>query len=199
MRRIRKVYSTVLALCATAWLVGGCYIASIHPLAAPSDRFFDKDLQGVWAHGRDTLNFSGEDVENMHLEVSEGAGLLTDSLRKGGLEMLCTRIEDQNYLDVWPGDLLKSNFPTLKAMLLVPMHGFLRYSIVKDTLKVESLNYKEFSDRMRKGKWHGLELEALADDGPLLITSPTAKIRKFIASREDEGLYAEPTLYVRVR
>lgn len=185
--------------CAMLLLLSGCYIAALHPLADQNDRIFDANLTGSWAHGRDTLKFVGQDVDNLHLEVTEGPGPLNDTIRQGGLDLLCTRIGNRTYMDIQPGDLLKSEFPTMKAMLLVPMHAFMRYSVTKDSLIVYGLNYKEFNDKMRRGKWHGLDMEPVQDDGPLLITSPTAKIRKFLLKNEDDRIFAEPVAYSRVR
>jgi hypothetical protein len=198
-QKLTERHLLAAALLVIGLLMNGCYLASIHPLAEQDQRVFDPKLIGTWAAGHDTLSISGETIDNMSLRVCEGPGIISDSSRAGDLTILLTRIGDKTFMDLKPGDELKASMPTMEAMLLVPMHTFIRYSISHDTLVVQSLNYSEFSERMKKGRWHGLDLERIEDGGPLLITSSTAEIRKFLTSREGEGLYADPVYYLRVR
>jgi len=189
-----------LAVCAVPLLISGCYIASIHPLAEPNQRIFDKELTGVWAGNHDTLRISGENIDNLEFEVTEGPSVLNDSVRSGSLSLLLTNIADQTFIDVRPADLQDSKSPILEQMLLVPMHAIIRYMIHTDTLSIQYLNYTEFRRLSESGKLHGLDVENVADDGPILISSSTAKLRDFLADhKKDDQLYADPINYVRIK
>jgi hypothetical protein len=189
-----------LIVLALALLSSGCYIASIHPLAANDQRIFDKELPGVWSAGRDTLRIEGETIDNLTFDVIEGPGALSDSVRTGRLSLLLTNIADQTYMDIRPTDMQESSNPILEQMLFVPMHAIIRYSVIKDTLLIQYLNYTALRGMQERGKLRGLDVEAVADDGPLLITSPTAHVREFLADHQrDEQLYADPITYLRVK
>ena len=189
-----------IAACTVPFILGGCYIASIHPLAESNQRIFDKELVGVWAGNHDTLRISGENIDNLEFEITEGPSVLNDSTRSGTLSLLLTNIADQTFMDVRPAEVQESKSPILEQMLLVPMHGIIRYMIHTDTLSIQYLNYSEFRRLSESGKLHGLDVENVADDGPILISSPTPKLRDFLADHKKyEQLYADPINYVRIK
>ncbi len=189
-----------LAACAALLLLSGCYIASIHPLAEPNQRIFDKETVGAWVNGRDTLRISGENIDNLEFNITEGPGALSDSTRTGSLTLLLTNIADQTFMDVRPSEVQETKSPVLEQMLLVPLHGVIRYVVHQDTLSLQYLNYTEFKRLLLSGKLHGLDVESVADDGPVLITSSTSKLRDFLADhKKDEQLYADPINYIKLK
>ncbi|HEY3294793.1 MAG TPA: hypothetical protein VGL38_05110 [bacterium] len=181
-------------------LLTGCYVASIHPLAALNQRIFDKELVGGWANGHDTLRISGENIDNLEFDVTEGPSVLSDSARSGSLSLLLTNIDDQTFMDVRPADVQESKSPILEQMLLVPMHAIIRYTIHQDTLSIQYLNYTELRRLSEAGKLRGLDVENVADDGPIVITSSTSKLRDFLSDhKKDDQLYADPIHYLRLK
>lgn len=202
MLRQRQNFAKIgrLAVCACTLVLSGCYIASIHPVAEANQRIFDKELTGVWVSGHDTLRISGENVDNLTFDITEGPGALSDSTRSGSLSLLLTNIADQTFMDVRPGEVQDSKSPILEQMLLVPLHGVIRYVVSKDTLSIQYLNYTELRMLSESGKLRGLEVESVADDGPIVITSSTAKLRDFLSDhKKDDQLYADPINYVRIK
>ena len=188
------------ALFGLVFLLSGCYIASVHPVAESNQRIFDKELVGTWASGRDTLRVSGETIDNLTFDVTEGPGILSDSSRTGTLSLMLTNIADQTFMDVRPTEVQDSRNPILEQMLLVPMHAIIRYAIHADTLGIQYLNYTEIKRLSDAGKLRGLDVEDVADDGPMVITSSTKKVRDFLADhKKDDQLYADPINYVKVK
>lgn len=199
--KIRQIIVTGLAgsgLFAVLLSLAGCYLAAVHPLASPEQRSFDAALIGTWAGGSDTLHITGDAVDNLELTVVEGAGITADSPRRGTLETLVTVIAGRHFLDVLPAEIKSSPLSVLEQTLMVPMHGVIRYRVAGDSLILQYLNYREFDRKGRGGKAFGLKLERVAADGPLLITSSTEQLRRFLARHGgDEALFEEPTVYMR--
>jgi hypothetical protein len=190
----------IFALCTVSVLLSGCYIASIHPVAEPNQRIYDKELVGVWVSGKDTLRISGETVDNLTFDITEGPSALSDSARSGSLNLILTNVNDQTFMDVRPAEIQDTKSPILEQMLLVPLHGVIRYVVHKDTLSIQYLNYTEVRRMLETGKLHGLDVESVADDGPLVITSSTTKLRDFLSdNKKNDQLYADPINYVKVK
>jgi hypothetical protein len=192
--------TTRLALLVFVPLLSGCYLASIHPIATPDQRVFDKELIGVWSSSHDTISISGENVDDLAFDVTEGPGALSDSSRTGSLSLLLTNIDDQTFMDVRPSGNVESDSPILEQMLMIPMHAIIRYTINGDTLSIQYLSYTEFKNLQDGNKLRGLNVEDVADDGPMLITSSTSEIRDFLADhKQDDNLYADAIHYVKVK
>ncbi len=78
------------------------------------------------------------------------------------------------------------------------MHAIIRYRIAGDSLILQYLSYREFDRKAHAGRAYGLTLERVMADGPLLITSKTEKIRRFLTKYgAEETLFDEPTIYLR--
>lgn len=179
-------------------LTSGCYIASLQPIVQPDQRVFDSRLMGVWTNGSDTLKIQGTSVEDLTFEVIEGPGPMTDSVRRSDMEIALAHIEGQNYIDVRPGEILDSPLPVFEQMLLFPMHAVVRYQVKGDSLVLQHLEYRKFDQKNSRGRAFGLELERMTSDGPILITSATHKIRRFLAKYgQDDSMFEQPTVYIR--
>jgi hypothetical protein len=200
---MRMPYKRVARMAKLTLLVGclllsGCYLVSVHPIATPDQQSFDRHLIGAWASGSDTLRIAGDDIDNMEFTVIEGIGPMNDSVRSGSLDILVTSIRGRNFLDVRPGAIHHSRIPVFEQTLLIPMHAIIRYRISGDSLILQSLSFRKFDRKARSGRAYGLDLERVAADGPLLLTSKTEKIRRFLAKYGgEEALFDEPIVYLR--
>jgi hypothetical protein len=182
-----------------AILLAGCWVASVHPIADPEDRQFDSTLVGVWTDGRDTMSFSGESADNLSLSIVERASDKRDSLVRGSLDLMLTTIGEHKFMGLRPGGPLES-MPTAEEVLLMPMYGFARYEIRKDSLFMASMNPEYFERLFTEHELGDLTAEQIDDHGPYLITASTAKIREFFLSHaSDSLLFNPPTGYLRVK
>jgi hypothetical protein len=198
-KRCRFCLLAVL-LVASAGLITGCYITSVHALADTKDRQFDPAVIGTWISGHDTLEIAGDAADNLEFIIKEGPGAFSDSSRSGTLDLLLTSIGGMKYMDIRPSDVITQRSPILEQMLLVPMHSFMHYRVDADTLSMQYLNYTEFNKLFESGKLERVQGEKVAESGPILLTSTTSSLRKFFDKHgKDEGLFADPMTYVRLK
>jgi hypothetical protein len=178
--------------------LGGCYVVSVNPIAEAKDCQFDSILLGAWVSGQDTIIISGQDIDNLEFGIIERSNDREDSVRRGVLSLMLTRIGESNYMAVKPSNLKKQHMPTLEQMCLLPVYAFMRYRTARDTLVFEFPSYDQLDTLLQTGKLRGLSAKQIDKDGPLLITSSTTELRTFLAAHErDSTFFGEPAVYVR--
>jgi hypothetical protein len=197
--KFKQVTSVVITACLALGLAG-CFIASVHPLAEPKDRILDRQLLGVWIHNKDTLTISGQDIDNLKFEVAETQESEAETRHYGSLDLMLTRIQGINYMDIRPSGSGLEQFALMEKLLLLPMHGIIRYQIHDDTLTVQHVNYENLNKVERRGRAMGLHVERLGDNGPLLITSSTKDIRNFLKKYQgNPQVFEDPVIYLRAQ
>jgi hypothetical protein len=131
---------------------------------------------------------------------------LTDDKEKGSVVACLVKLQDRLFLDVMPSPLpeseqdAKSAHLQLNAMLLVPVHTFLRVSFSGDQLKLGA-TYEEAFKKLLKAepkavkhtmfKEHPIviKVEDAAEEHPLL-TASTEELQAFVTKyADDERLF----------
>jgi hypothetical protein len=186
-KRIGIVMFYVMAIFLT-----GCIQPSLKPLFNERDIFFDPNLVGIWKpiDSNESWEFSKiEDVNAYRLVVTEDGktGVFTAALGK---------IDDELFLDVFPGD---ENDSDLYKQHILGMHSFMWVKQLSPTLQIAPVD-NEKVEKIIKAEPNAVKSEKLNDR--LVLSADTNDLQDFVIDYglnvdDANSIFAEPMTFVK--
>ncbi|HEY6895118.1 MAG TPA: hypothetical protein VI258_13170 [Rhodanobacteraceae bacterium] len=171
-----------LLIAACALLSSGCLVVSLQPAYDADSITFVDALVGVWENAEDATRATIERGEWRSYKIT-----FVDHSTTRTLQGNATRIGSDTFLDITE---LRGVDP---GPYLVPVHGVLRLRIEGDTLAAAMLDYNWFIRAVSQRSIVPLRL-AIDDRRNVVVTAPTAELRRWLAQAPDEAFSAPMTL-----
>jgi hypothetical protein len=173
-----------LLLLASALLLGGCLVMSLHPFFTDNDAVFEKSLVGVWSDvsGKTTLTVrqfgaNAYRVTYLQHEISPAGGKTREG-EPGEFEAHLGKIGSTLFLDLYPD---KDSWNRLKnealAVHLAPTHSISKISLEGDKLVIAGLEHDWLKDLVSKN------IQAIAHEkveGSIVLTASTEALQEFL-------------------
>jgi len=196
MRRTTRFRRAVVGLLlgATALLLGGCWILSLHPLHSDDHLVFEPGLEGVWGDPENpedgSWQFVGSGGSSYRLVIREGNELLVDPARHGIFEAHLVRLGDGLFLDLFPET--PEYVSEYYESHVIPAHSFGRLALEGHVLRLALLDADWLKERLRDGEIR-LPHEQRGDD--LILTASTEELQAFVLAHATEAFDEEDVLY----
>ncbi len=185
-----------IALFAAVLSCAGCWVRSVHPLHSPDSLATDDRILGTWVAPDEKTSFT-QPTDTFLVRRSGRLAYALVYVTNGApasFEVHLTRLADALFADVVPRPPDEAHGPW--RLHLLPLHSFVRLSPTQDTMEVVPLDHE----------WLGVQLAgprpALAFtrlDDLLLLTAPTADLRRFIVARADDPkAFSHPVVLRRI-
>jgi hypothetical protein len=173
-----------LLLIASAMLLGGCLVMSLHPFFTDNDAVFEKSLVGVWgdASGKATLTVrqfgaNAYRVTYLQHDISHANGKTRDG-EPGEFEAHLGKIGNTLFLDLYPD---KDSWDRLRnealAVHLAPTHSISKISLEDDKLVIAGLEHDWLKDLVSK---NNLAIGHEKVEGAIVLTASTATLQEFL-------------------
>jgi len=180
---MRAVAPIALLLCLPL-LASACVVVSLQPVYDDSSVVFDQALVGNWVNAEEETSVAIERAEWRSYKVA-----YTDRFATRNFHGNLTRIGDATWLD------LTEVRGEEGGPFLLPVHGVYRVSVAGDVLSASPLEYGWMTRAIDQKGPRGLN--AIVDGRRnVVIASPTAELRKWLASAPAEAV-GVPTNYKR--
>jgi hypothetical protein len=171
-----------LLIAASALLSSGCLVVSLQPAYDADSVAFVDALVGVWQNAEDGTRATIERGEWRSYKITYGDKAATRQYQGNA-----TTIGSATFLDLTE---MRGADP---GPYLVPVHGVLRVAMDGDTLTAAMLDYSWFIHAVSERTVAPLRL-AIDDRRNVVVTAPTAELRRWLAHAPDEAFSAPMTL-----
>jgi len=193
--------ATVLRACAIALIgawMAGCGTPSLHPIYTKDTLVEDERIAGSWRdeNGKTTYTVALTKNSVYRLHVGSPPSGKDDKGVDSDLELRLVQVGGSRFIDVCAGAADRSRLDEKHGTLFVPTHLFARVKIEGDTATVWWLK-QDWARRMMDDHASGFSATPLdeKENGPILITSETDKLRAFLRNHaEDEDAWESITL-----
>jgi hypothetical protein len=167
----RRILSLALA---TAAILTGCILTSVHPFYTSKDVFFEPSLVGQWTNTEQSnerwiFEKEGQQAFTLTLPSDDGTNLVQAHLFK---------LDGQMFLDLAGLDQEWKMLPPP-----IPSHFLLKITQLTPTLRMVPLNYewlKTLLEKDPKALHHELIKEPKSDDIRLVLTGETEEMQAFL-------------------
>lgn len=186
MNKVRFSLITLAILVLTTLFSSCLMIPSLKPFYTDEDVIFDENLLGEWGNAK-------PDKENFTLIFRKrtDSSYTVESFsydRIGVFEVHLFKLDDQYYLDFYP--IMGKDVNDFHALHLIPAHTIMQCRLEGDRLAVIAFNMGEFEEPLESGgSVEGLRYERFryeeAEQGGIVLTSPTEELQRFILSHVD--------------
>lgn len=170
---------------ASALLLGGCLVMSLHPFFTDNNAVFEKQLVGTWTHttGKTTLTFkqfgaNAYRATYLQQDISTPSGGKRQLGEPGEFEAHVGRIDGMLFLDLYPDknswDRLKND---LLAIHLAPTHTIMKITLDGDRLTCAGLDHDWLKELVTKNS------TAIAHEkveGAVVLTASTEALQEFL-------------------
>jgi len=175
----------------------GCPM-TLYPIYDDDSVIFDEALAGTWRDTDDAIwEFSRKSDDSMTYTWRYSPNTDEDPYTYV-FDVHLTKIGDTRFLDVFPDHMedkagcCVDNFYSedyLFKLHFYPVHSFFLVRELGDTLVLSRMDHEWFKHYMKKPRWFGVK-GRLVDDW-WLLTSPTAKLRRFLkkAAGSEDAFY----------
>lgn len=185
-----------------AGLMGGCVpVVSLHPLYTKENVVFDKKLLGTWVDdpnkGEVTWQFKSVDEPKKayNLVFTDDKGL------KGSFVAHLVKLGDDLFLDIFPSkmpwdldDPNESDWP-YNALLLIPMHTFVKIDSVDPKLKMRLMLETQLKKLLEENP--DAIAHVVVEDRPVL-TASTKELQAFVLKYADtDKLFTDQIVLIR--
>ncbi|UCF17038.1 MAG: hypothetical protein JSW59_06165 [Phycisphaerales bacterium] len=185
-----------------AGLMGGCVpVVSLHPLYTKENVVFDKKLLGTWVDdpnkGEVTWQFRSVDEPKKayNLVFTDDKGL------KGSFVTHLVKLGDDLFLDIFPSkmpwdldDPNESDWP-YNALLLIPMHTFVKIDSVDPKLKMRLMLETQLKKLLEENP--DAIAHVVVEDRPVL-TASTKELQAFVLKYADtDKLFTDQIVLIR--
>jgi hypothetical protein len=161
--------------------LSGCLVLSLQPAYDDGSVVFDEALVGTWVNTEDETVAAIERGEWRSYKVK-----YTDRFSTRAFHGNVARLDTETWLD------LTEVRGQDDGPLLLPVHGIFRIRVANDTLTVSPLDYNWFA-RATERKTLGRLLTTLDARRNVVIVSPTAALRRWLASAPPESITSATT------
>jgi hypothetical protein len=163
-------------------LLGGC-VPSLHELYTEDTLVFEEKLLGKWAHEDEIWCFEkGSEEKSYDLTITEegeGKSVLVGHLVK---------IEDDLFLDLYPGDM-EMGVGEWYKMHLLGAHTFMKVDGIEPKLTMRAMNPEKVGEMVQE-KPEVIKHEIIEDR--VILTASTKELQAFLkAHAGDEDFFGE--------
>ena len=163
-----------------------CLVLSLNPAYDDDTIAWDPQLVGRWQ--------DADDKSSIVIERSEWRSYRVHyehPIETGDLTAYLTIVGNDRYLDVMPARGQD------RGSFLIPVHAVLRVRLDENRLELTPLSFDWFSDRLRGAKPIP-GLAAVVDQKEnALIVSPTERLRGWLRTEVEAGVFGAPATFTR--
>jgi hypothetical protein len=165
---IRLGYALLAA--SVCWLLGGCSTPSLNGIATPENAVVLEGLVGPWTQDREVYIISGPDEGKLYSLVA-----VSDPEKASPrVQFRLVRIGESLFADLEPSKTSLDSIGQQGAMLLIPVHNFMRVSLDGDTLRVTLMEDDYLKTHAKDGT---LGLAHAWKDDDLVLTAKPEELR----------------------
>jgi hypothetical protein len=176
-------------------MLSSCGFASVSPFVSGADVAYDPKLVGTWVD---------PDGKESAVIVREGDGYdiayTEDSGKIGRFHGVLGGLGSRRVLDVFPKDL-PNDRGDLYRSLLMPTHGIIVVEAIDNNLTMRTFQFEEIKKLLAARPSlvaHVLVKGGVEEELGILLTAPTADVRKFVSEIIDRpGVLEEPDIWRR--
>lgn len=181
----------LVVILATALLVQGCLVVSMHPLYTENDVVFDESLVGTWG---DTTS----DEDSWVFEPAEGKAyrmtVNEEGKEPGHFEAHLVKLGEYLFLDLYPEE--PDGINEFFISHVIPAHSIWRVTITTDTLSLAALNYDWITQEIEAGRLD-VEHEKLKD--LLVLTGKPRDLQILVLKHPHEAFSDDPDVAARIK
>jgi len=173
----------ITLIAATALLLQGCFVLSLHPLYTDGDTVSESQLLGRWLESPDSPDSSGAwvfeptDEENAYL-----LKLIKNDSTEGEFQVHLVKLGGNLFMDLFPKE--PEHLNEYFVSHVIPAHSFWRVELEGDTLKLGSLDFDWLKDAMGSGK---VDIKHESLENIMLLTAQPSDLQKLLAEHGDEA------------
>jgi hypothetical protein len=183
-RRAPRAVALRAAVVASALLSNACLVLALQPVYDDSSVVVEDKLLGQWENA--------DDQTRLTIERGEWR-----SYRIAYTERGSTRTLNANLTTI--GDALFADVTEMRGAdpgpYLIPVHGIFRVTLHDDELAIVPLDFDWFT-RAVTDKRRGLPALAIDDRRNVIMTAPTAELRRWLA-RAPDAAFSAPMTFTR--
>ena len=182
------MFSRVVLLLLTIATAPACLVVTMHPAYDEQSLAWNDALPGTWQSTDDetVITVARDEWRSYRIEYRH-------PIETGALTGYLTTVGDALLMDVMPARGQD------RGAFVLPVHAVLRIAVTGDELQVTPLSYDTLLDRARKR----LTIPGLAfvldQKQNLVITSPTAELRRWLARPAAQQWLGGTTTFTRLK